>query len=167
MTCLWRKLVAHLFFFFEWQNCISIGPKLSPDFFIDVSFHVSFYIKFGYMGCCDFSSNNLQNTCLVTCLLTWNVTFWVKYSIKKSGVFWTHPMWLGHNQTFWKQFKMWNVQSGPSISTQLKGCGSTQDIIDGPDCMSFDWNISENKDGKKIEGSYWSCVTNSEFHFIM
>ena len=79
------KLVAHLFFFFEWQNCISIGPKLSPDFFIDVSFHVSFYIKFGYMGCCDFSSNNPQNTCLVTWLLTWNVTFWVKYSIKRLG----------------------------------------------------------------------------------
>ena len=39
---------------------------LSPDFFKDVSFHVSFHAKFGYMGCCDFSINNPQNTCLVT-----------------------------------------------------------------------------------------------------
>ena len=31
--------------------------------------------------------------------------------------------------------------------------------------MSFDRDIIENKDGKKIEDSYWSCVTNSEFHF--
>ena len=30
----------------------------SPDFFKDVSFHVSFHVKFGYMGCCDFSINN-------------------------------------------------------------------------------------------------------------
>ena len=32
--------------------------------------------------------------------------------------------------------------------------------------MYFDRNISENKDGKKIEGSYWSCVTYSEFHYL-
>ena len=25
----------------------------SPDFFKDVSFHVSFHVKFGNMGCCD------------------------------------------------------------------------------------------------------------------
>ena len=31
--------------------------------------------------------------------------------------------------------------------------------------MYFDRNISENKDGKKIEGSYLSCVSNSEFYF--
>ena len=31
-------------------------------FFLNVSFHV----KFVYMGCCDFSINNPQNTCLVT-----------------------------------------------------------------------------------------------------
>ena len=31
--------------------------------------------------------------------------------------------------------------------------------------MYFDRNISKNKDGKKNEGSYWSCVTNGEFHF--
>ena len=37
------------------------------------------------MGCCDFSINNPQNSCLVTWLLTWNITFWVKYSIKKIG----------------------------------------------------------------------------------
>ena len=36
------------------------------DFFKDVSFHVSFHDKFGYMVCCDFSINNPQNTCLVT-----------------------------------------------------------------------------------------------------
>ena len=37
---------------------------------------------FGNMGCCDFSINNPQNTCLVTWLLTWNITFWVKYSLR-------------------------------------------------------------------------------------
>ena len=57
----------------------------STDFLKDVSFHVSFHVKFSYMGCCDFSINNPQNTCLVTWILTWNITFWVKYSIKKSG----------------------------------------------------------------------------------
>ena len=31
--------------------------------------------------------------------------------------------------------------------------------------MYFDSNISENKDGKKSEGSYLSCVTNGEFYF--
>ena len=31
--------------------------------------------------------------------------------------------------------------------------------------MYFDRNISENKDGKKKEGSYLSCVTNDEFYF--
>ena len=31
--------------------------------------------------------------------------------------------------------------------------------------MYFDTNISENKDGKKNEGSYLSCVTNGEFNF--
>ena len=40
--------------------------KQSPDFFKDVSFHVSFHFKFGNMGCCDFSNNNPRNTCLVT-----------------------------------------------------------------------------------------------------
>ena len=34
-------------------------------FFKDVSFHVSSHVKFGYMGCCDFSINNPENTCLV------------------------------------------------------------------------------------------------------
>ena len=32
--------------------------------------------------------------------------------------------------------------------------------------MYFDRNISENKDGKKNEGSYLSCVMNVEFYFI-
>ena len=36
----------------------------SPDFFKDVSIHVLFHVKFGCMGCCDFSTNNPQNTCL-------------------------------------------------------------------------------------------------------
>ena len=31
--------------------------------------------------------------------------------------------------------------------------------------MYFDRNISENKDGKKNEGSYLSCVTNGEFYY--
>ena len=64
---------------------IQICNRYSPNFLNDVSFHVSFHVKFGYMGCCDFSINNPQNTCLVTWLLTWNITFWVKYSVKKSG----------------------------------------------------------------------------------
>ena len=63
----------------------SYVSKQSPDFFKDVSFHVSFHVKFGYMGCCDFSINNPQNTCLVTWLLMWNITFWVECSIKKIG----------------------------------------------------------------------------------
>ena len=41
---------------------ISQAIRRSPDFFKDVSFHV----KFDYMGCCDFSINNPENTCLVT-----------------------------------------------------------------------------------------------------
>ena len=57
---------------------IEYVTRLPPDFLKYVSFHV----KFGYMGFCDFSINN---TCLVTWLLTWNITFWVKYSIKKIG----------------------------------------------------------------------------------
>ena len=32
--------------------------------------------------------------------------------------------------------------------------------------MYFYRNIGENKDGKKNEGSYLSCVTNGEFYFI-
>ena len=31
--------------------------------------------------------------------------------------------------------------------------------------MYFERNISENKDGKKNEGSYLSCVRNGEFYF--
>ena len=31
--------------------------------------------------------------------------------------------------------------------------------------MYFDRNISQNKDGKKNEGSYLSCVRNGEFYF--
>ena len=63
----------------------TLSVQYSPNFLKDVSFHVSFHAKFGYMGCCDFSINNPQNTCLVTWLLTWNITFWVQCSIKKSG----------------------------------------------------------------------------------
>ena len=70
---------------------------VSPDFFKAVSFHVvywplecnhQFHVKFGNMRCCDFSINNPQNSCLVTWLLAWNITFWVKYSIKKIGCAW-------------------------------------------------------------------------------
>ena len=57
----------------------------SPNFFKDVSFHVSFHVKFGNMGWRDFRINNPQNSCLVMWLLTWNITFWVKYSIRKLG----------------------------------------------------------------------------------
>ena len=57
----------------------------SPNFFKGVSFHVSFHVKFGNMRCCDFNINNPQNSCLDTWLSTWNITFWVKYSIKKIG----------------------------------------------------------------------------------
>ena len=30
----------------------------TPNFFKDVSFHVSFHVKFGYVVCCDFSIDN-------------------------------------------------------------------------------------------------------------
>ena len=56
-----------------------------PDFFKDVSYHVSFRVKFDNMRCCAFSINNPYNSCVVTWLLTWKITFWVKYSIKKLG----------------------------------------------------------------------------------
>ena len=39
---------------------IKFKNKFSPDFFKDVSFPVSFHIKFGYMGCFDFSNDNLK-----------------------------------------------------------------------------------------------------------
>ena len=45
---------------------LDISMKLTPNFFKDVSFHFSFHVKFRYMGCCDFSINNPQNTCFVT-----------------------------------------------------------------------------------------------------
>ena len=38
---------------------------------------VSFQVKFGYMGCCDFSINNPQYKCLVPWLLRWNITILV------------------------------------------------------------------------------------------
>ena len=40
--------------------------KLSPDFFKDIAFHVSFHIKLGYMRYFDFSIDNPQKTCSVT-----------------------------------------------------------------------------------------------------
>ena len=64
--------------------CDKIKKPATPDFFKDLSFHVSFHVKFGIMRCCDFSINNPQNSCFVKWLLMWNITFWVKYSIKKS-----------------------------------------------------------------------------------
>ena len=44
----------------EFENFIQ-----SPNFFIDVSFHDLFHVKFGYLGCCDFSINNPQNLCFI------------------------------------------------------------------------------------------------------
>ena len=46
-----------------------------PDFLKDISFHVSFHVKFGYMGCCDFSINSPQKH------MFGYVTFNVKYYI--------------------------------------------------------------------------------------
>ena len=40
---------------------IKFKKKFSPDFFKDASFPVSFHIKFGYMGCFDFSNDNLND----------------------------------------------------------------------------------------------------------
>ena len=40
-----------------------------------------------------------------------------------------------------------------------------QGLLNAYNPMYFDWNISENEDGKKNEGSYLSCVTNGEFYF--
>ena len=38
---------------------VKIHSEFKRKFWIkDVSFHVSFHDKFGYMGCCDFSINN-------------------------------------------------------------------------------------------------------------
>ena len=48
------------------MNALAMKKRHSPDFFKDVSFNVSFHIKFGNMRCCDFSINNPQNSCLVT-----------------------------------------------------------------------------------------------------
>ena len=70
--------------------CIFIWIFVSnhlPDFLKDVSFHVSLHVKFDYEGCCDFIINN---TCLVTWLLPWNITFWVKYSVKIGWLFYHH-----------------------------------------------------------------------------
>ena len=53
----------------------------SPNFFKDVSFHVSFHVKFGNMGCFDFSINNPQH-------MFGYVTFKVKYYIL-SQIFYT------------------------------------------------------------------------------
>ena len=66
-----------------WQNIAKKfkNNKQSPNFFKDVSFHVSFHVKFGNMRCCDFSINNPQNSCLVTWLLTWNITFCVQVGL--------------------------------------------------------------------------------------
>ena len=80
-----------------------------------VSFHVSFHVKFGNMGCCDFSINNPQNSYLVTLLLTWNITFWVKYSLRKLGVCWANavPFWLTPQVLCFPMplsFNMWTVK---------------------------------------------------------
>ena len=38
-------------------------------------------------------------------------------------------------------------------------------LLNADNLMYFDINISEDKDGKKIEGSFLSCVTKGEFYF--
>ena len=52
--------------FLKQNKCLkqTLSVQYSPDLLKDVSFDVSFHAKFGYMGCCDFSIDNLQNTCL-------------------------------------------------------------------------------------------------------
>ena len=44
------------------NESIQINPLISIK---DVSFHVSFHVKFRYMGCCDFSIDNPENIFLV------------------------------------------------------------------------------------------------------
>ena len=60
------------------MNCMEEFTSKSSNFLKDVTihflFHVLFHVKFGYIGCFDFSINMW--------LLIWNITFWVKYSIK-------------------------------------------------------------------------------------
>ena len=79
------------FFFLQLIKKLKVDSEVyvfqSPDFFKDVSFHVSFHVKFGNLRCCDFSINNPQNSCLVMWLLTWNIIFWVKYSIKNGWIY--------------------------------------------------------------------------------
>ena len=53
--------------------------------FISCFFHVSFHVKFGYIGSCNFSINNLQNTCLVTRLLKWNMYYILSQIIYKKN----------------------------------------------------------------------------------
>ena len=57
----WVQIIFHVAMLF-----FSTLVWWSPEFFKDVSFHVSCYVKFGHMGCCDFGINNPQNLCLVT-----------------------------------------------------------------------------------------------------
>jgi hypothetical protein len=47
------------------QPHLLLSTPAPQSFLLDVSFHVSFHVKFGYMGWCDFNINNSQNTCLV------------------------------------------------------------------------------------------------------
>ena len=47
------------------QDCyFAKVENIHPIFFKDVSFHVSFQVKFDTMGYCDFSINNPQNVWL-------------------------------------------------------------------------------------------------------
>ena len=79
------KTIVHIrifssFFLFllplaTWTTKHVFVQKNTIVFFKDISFHVSFHVKFGYVGHCDFSINNPQNTCLVMWILTWNILY--------------------------------------------------------------------------------------------
>ena len=57
-----------------------------PNFFTDVSFHVSFHVKFGNMGCYDFSINN-RSSQLSFGYVNFNVKYYILSQIfyKKIG----------------------------------------------------------------------------------
>ena len=49
--------------------------------------------------------------------------------------------------------------------SDFKGYKFHLGLLNAYNPMYYDRNISENKDGKKSQGSYLSCVTNGEFYF--
>ena len=81
-------------YFFSVGNLVSL--KLVEVMSLEYKYNIHPIIS-----CCDFSTNNSQNTCLVTWPLTWNITFWVKYSIKKSGDCSVRNFQNFHSEKFW------------------------------------------------------------------